>query len=103
MTWPGAATLHFDRRNVLRLSTEPGASIVVTLRAMIRVRGVGGRELTQPYHYTTYAVADRYGQATIPLRSAYVPTQPTLATLTVVARTAHGTIERVARMTLLRQ
>jgi len=102
VAWPAAATLHFDRRNVLRLSTEPGASIVVTLRAMIRVSGIGGRELAQPYHYTTYAVADRNGQATIPLRSAYIPTRPTPATLTVVAHTAHGAIERDARMTLLR-
>ena len=103
MAWPARATLHFDRPDALRLSAEPGAAIVVTLRAMIRVRGVGGRALAPPYHTPLSAVADRYGQVTIPLRFAYIPTRPTPGTLTVVARTAHGAVECSALITLVRR
>ncbi len=103
VAWPVGSILHFDRPNALRLSTEPGAAIVVTLRTMIHVRGVDGRELVQPYHATLFAVADRYGQATVPLRYAYIPARPTPGTLTVVARTAHGMLERNAPITLMRR
>jgi len=103
VAWPVRATLHFDRPGVLRLGTEPGAAVVVTLRAMIHVRGVGGREVVQPYHTTLFAVADRYGQVRVPLRFAYVPTRPTPGTLTVVARTARGAVTRSAPITLVRR
>ena len=102
VTWPAHATLRFDRPDVLRLATEPGASIAVTLQTIIRTHGVDGRELALPYHTTTYAVADRYGRVTIPLRYSYVPTHPTPATLTVVAHTAYGTVRRSTSITLLR-
>jgi len=102
LTWPAHAILRFDRPNVLRLVTEPGASIVVTLQALIRTHGVDGRELALPYHVTTYATADRYGRVNIPLRYAYVPTHPTPGTLTVVARTAYGTSQRSTPITLTR-
>jgi len=102
VTWPAHATLRFDRPDVLRLATEPGASIAVTLQTIIRTRGVGGRELTLPYHTTTYATADRYGRVSIPLRYAYVPAQPTPATLIVVAHTAYGVSRRSASITLTR-
>jgi len=100
--WPAHAILYFDRPDILRLATEPGASITVTLQTIIRTHGVGGRELVLPYHTTTYATADRYGRVTIPLRYAYVPTHPTPATLTVVAHTAYGTVRRSTSITLLR-
>ena len=103
VAWPARATLHFDRPGVLRLGTEPGAAVVVTLRAMIHVRGVGGREVVQPYHTTLFAVADRYGQVRVPLRFAYVPTRPTPGTLTVVARTARGAVTHSALITLVRR
>jgi hypothetical protein len=103
VAWPARATLHFDRPGVLRLGTEPGAAVVVTLRAMIHVRGVGGREVVQPYHTTLFAVADRYGQVRVPLRFAYVPTRPTPGTLTVVARTARGAVTHSAPITLVRR
>lgn len=103
VAWPAQATLHFDRPGVLRLGTEPGAAVVVTLRAMIHVRGVGGREVVQPYYTTLFAVADRYGQVRVPLRFAYVPTRPTPGTLTVVARTARGAVTHSAPITLVRR
>jgi len=102
VTWPAHAILYFDRPDALRLVTAPGASIAVTLQAIIRTRGVGGRDLALPYHTTTYAVADRYGRVSIPLRYAYVPTHPTPATLTVVAHTAYGVSQRSAPITLRR-
>jgi len=100
--WPAHAILSFDRPDVLRLATEPGASIVVTLQAIIRTRGVDGRELALPYHTTTYATADRFGRVRIPLRYSYVPIHPTPATLTVVARTLSGTVRRSRPITLRR-
>jgi len=102
VTWPAHAILYFDHPDALRLATAPGASIAVTLQTIIRTRGVGGRELTLPYHVTTYATADRYGRVSIPLRYAYVPAQPTPATLTVVAHTAYGVSRRSAPITLTR-
>jgi len=53
-------------------------------------------------HTTTYARADRDGRVRLPLRYAYVPTHPMPATLTVVARTASGTVRRRTPITLLR-
>jgi hypothetical protein len=102
VTWPAHAILYFDHPDALRLATAPGASIAVTLQTIIRTRGVGGRELTLPYHTTTYATADRYGRVSIPLRYAYVPAQPTPATLIVVAHTAYGVSRRSASITLTR-
>ena len=102
IAWPAHALLHFDHPDVLHLTTEPGASIAVTLQVIIRTRGVAGRELTLPYHTTIYARADRDGQVRLPLRDAYVPTHPTPATLTVVARTASGTVRQSTPLTLLR-
>jgi len=102
VTWPAHAILYFDHPDALRLATAPGASIAVTLQTIIRTRGVGGRELTLPYHVTTYATADRYGRVSIPLRYAYVPAQPTPATLIVVAHTAYSVSRRSASITLTR-
>jgi len=102
VVWPPHAVLHFDHPDVLRLTTEPGAAISVTLRIMIRGRGVDGREVAQPYHTTAYAVADRNGQADIRLRDAYVPMHPTRGTLTVVAYTAHGILEHTTPIVLRR-
>ena len=100
--WPAHAILYFDRPAALRLLTAPGATVAVTLQAIIRTRGVGRRELALPYHTTTYARADRYGRVSIPLRDAYVPTHPTPATLTVVVRLAHDTVRRRTPVTLRR-
>ncbi len=85
VAWPLAATLRFSHLETLRLTTTPGALIVVALRVRLVERGVGSRRIAQIYRYTTQARADRFGRAGLPLRYAYVPTQPASGSLAVVA------------------
>ena len=101
VAWPSDATLRFSHLETLRLTAEPGALIVVTLRVTLVERGVGGRRIAQIYRYTTQARADRFGRAALPLRYAYVPTQPASGSLAVVAYAGRTVTRRSARIVLV--
>ncbi len=101
VAWPSDATLRFSHLETLRLTAEPGALIVVTLRVTLVERGVGGRRIAQIYRYMTQARADRFGRAALPLRYAYVPTQPTSGSLDVVAYAGRTVTRRSARIVMV--
>ncbi len=101
VAWPHGATLRFSRPETLRLTTAPGAVIVVTLRVTLGERGVGGRRIAQVYRYATSARADRFGRASLPLRYAYVPTRPVWGNLVVVSYMRHIVARRGARIVLI--
>jgi len=101
--WPSGHLLHFDRREVLRLRTVSDASVVVALQIIgltdPHSRGPQGARV---YRFTLSARANGHGDATIPLRYAYVPTRPAPVNLTVTVQAGrHTTRQRVA-MTLVR-
>jgi len=101
VAWPSDATLRFSHLETLRLTAAPGALIVVTLRVRLVERGVGGRRIAQIYRYTTQARADHFGRAALPLRYAYVPTQPASGSLAVVAYAGRTLTRRSARIVLV--
>ncbi len=101
VAWPPGATLRFSRPETLRLTTAPGALIVVTLRVTLGERGVGGRRIAQVYRYATSARADRFGRVSLPLRYAYVPTRPVSGNLVVVSYMRHVVARRGARIVLI--
>ena len=101
VAWPSDATLRFSHLETLRLTAAPGALIVVTLRVRVVERGVGGRRIAQIYRYTTQARADHFGRAALPLRYAYVPTQPASGSLAVVAYAGRTVTRRSARIVLV--
>ena len=101
VAWPSDATLRFSHLETLRLTTTPGALIAVTLRVRLVERGVDGRRIAQIYRYTTQARADRFGRARLPLRYAYVPTQPASGSLAVVAYAGHTVTRRSAHIVLV--
>jgi hypothetical protein len=101
VAWPSDATLRFSHLETLRLTAAPGALIVVTLRVRVVDRGVGGRRIAQIYRYTTQARADHFGRAALPLRYAYVPTQPASGSLAVVAYAGRTVTRRSARIVLV--
>ncbi len=101
VAWPFDATLRFSHLETLRLTAAPGALIVVTLRVRLVERGVGDRRIAQIYRYTTQARADHFGRAALPLRYAYVPTQPASGSLDVVAYAGRTVTRRSARIVLV--
>ncbi len=101
VAWPSDATLHFSHLETLRLTAAPGALIVVTLRVRVVERGVGGRRIAQIYRYMTQARADHFGRAALPLRYAYVPTQPASGSLAIVAYAGRTMTRRSARIVLV--
>jgi len=101
--WPSGKLLHFDRREALRLRTISDASIVVTLQIIVPVDSHNlGRQSPRMYRFTLYARANGRGDASVPLRYAYVPTRPAPVTLTVTVHAGHLTTRRSAAMTLVR-
>lgn len=101
VTWPSDARLRFSRPAPLRLTAPPSALIVITLRVKLVARGVNGRRVAQIYSYTTRARADRFGQATVPLRYAYVPTRPVSGSLVVIVYVGRTVAQRGARVVLV--
>jgi len=102
--WPSGHLLHFDRREVLRLRTISDASVVVTLQIIGPADPHSlGRQSLRMYRFTLYARANGRGDASVPLRYAYVPTRPVPVTLTVTVHAGHLTTRRSAAMTLVRR
>ncbi len=102
--WPSGKLLHFDRREALRLRTISDASIVVTLQIIGPVDPHNlGRQSPRMYRFTLYARANGRGDASVPLRYAYVPTRPASVTLTVTVHAGHLATRRSAAMTLVRR
>ncbi len=103
VAWPGGV-LHFDQRQALHIHTLPGARVDVLLRIERRVsphsRGPVGPRVVR---IVLHARADRHGDASVPLRYAYVPTRPTPVTVTVTMHDGRRTIRRVATMMLVRR
>jgi len=103
VAWPSGHLLHFDRREVLRLRTVSDASVVVALQIIgltdPHSRGPQGARV---YRFTLSARANGHGDATIPLRYAYVPTRPAPVNLTVTVQAGHHTTRQRVAMTLVR-
>ena len=101
--WPSGHLLHFDRREALRLHTISDASVVVTLQIIRLVDPHNlGQQSPRMYRFTLYARANGRGDASVPLRYAYVPTRPAPVTLTVTVHAGGVTTRRSAAMTLIR-
>lgn len=103
VAWPGSL-LHFDQRQALRIHTLPGARIDVVLHiersAPAHSRGPRGPRVVR---ILLRARANRQGDASVPLRYAYVPTQPLPVTIIVTVHDGARLQRRSATMTLVRR
>jgi hypothetical protein len=77
-----------------RIDTAPHVRVVF----MLTVQGIPGRAT---YRVTLYGTTDSQGQLIAAVRSHYVPSRPTLALLTVMARTVSGTTTQTVTVTLV--
>jgi len=101
--WPTGHLLHFDRREALRLRTMSDASVVVALQISgpTASHSLGPRG-PRVYRFMLYTRTNGHGDATVPLRYAYVPTRPALVTLTVTVQAGRRTTRQSVAMTLVR-
>ncbi len=101
--WPTGHLLHFDRREALRLRTMSDASVVVALQISgpTAPHSLGPRG-PRVYRFMLYTRTNGHGDATVPLRYAYVPTRPALVTLTVTVQAGRRTTRQSVAMTLVR-
>ncbi len=103
VAWPGGL-LRFDRRQALRVHTLPGAYVDVALHIerIAAPHSLGSRGPRVVY-ISMHARADRHGDASVPLRYAYVPTRPTPVTVIVTVHDGSHLQQRSATMTLVRR
>ncbi len=103
VVWP-RGVLRFDQRQALRIHTRPGARIDVALRidrsAPAHSRGPYG---PRSVRILLRARADRQGDASVPLRYAYVPTRPLPVTVIVTVHDGAHLQQRSATLTLVRR
>jgi len=103
VVWPSGHLLHFDRREALRLRTMSDAFVVVALQISgLTAPHSLGSPGPRVYRFLLYTRTNGHGDATVPLRYAYVPTRPVPVTLTVTVQAGRRTTRQSVAMTLVR-